>query len=134
MFEQQADWRKVSASILMVFFTFQHFEVMGCFFRLCPCHKVLPALSDEDIKLDSENGELDNLRRNYKEEKRASLSLKNWNVTIGNYTRQPKMINNKSDKTFASSWLTISRTKEQKTSWLLSMRPWSTLWNEGQLC
>ena len=44
------------------------FEAMGCFYHFCPCQKLLPSLTEEDIKRGSRRRELDELRRGYIQE------------------------------------------------------------------
>ena len=45
------------------------FEAMGRFYQFCPCQELRPSLTDEDIKRGSRRRELDELRRNYIQEK-----------------------------------------------------------------
>ena len=45
------------------------FEAKGCFYHFCPCQKLRPSLSEEDIHCGSRKKELDALRRHYIQEK-----------------------------------------------------------------
>ena len=45
------------------------FEAMDCFYHFCPSQELRPSLTEEDIKRGSRKRELDELRRNYKQEK-----------------------------------------------------------------
>ena len=63
------------------------FEAMGCFYHFCPCRELHPSLSEEDIKENSMNWDEAIYRR------KVSLSLKCENVSGGDFTRQPLMLN-----------------------------------------
>ena len=45
------------------------FETMGCFYHFCPCQEIRPSVNEEDIKSGSRKRELDELRRDYLQEK-----------------------------------------------------------------
>ena len=45
------------------------FEAIGCFFHFCPCQELRPSLTEEDIKRGSRKRELDELSRDYMQEK-----------------------------------------------------------------
>ena len=45
------------------------FEAISCFYHFCPCQELLPSLTEEDIKRGSKKRELENLRRDYVQEK-----------------------------------------------------------------
>ena len=71
-FLQQADRRKMTASVLMGFVliaTLCLIEAMGCFYHFCPCQVLRPSLIEEDIQRGSKKRELDALRRHYIQEK-----------------------------------------------------------------
>ena len=44
-------------------------EALGCFYHFCPCQELRSSLTEEDIKRGSKRRELDELRRNYIQEK-----------------------------------------------------------------
>ena len=69
------------------------FEAMGCFYHFCPCQELSPSLTEEDVKRGSRRKELDELRRSYIYRRKVSLSLKCGNVSGGDLTRQPQMLN-----------------------------------------
>ena len=64
---QQADWRKLTASVLMGFFSQCKtvFEAKGCSYHFCPRQELRPSLTEEDIKRGRRRKELDELRRGY---------------------------------------------------------------------
>ena len=67
---QQADRRKLTASVLMGFVLIATvFEAMGCFYHFCPCQELRLYLTEEDIQRGSKKRELDAMRRNYIQEK-----------------------------------------------------------------
>ena len=67
---QQADKRKLTASVLMGFVLIATlFEAVGCFYHFCPCQKLRPSLTEEDIQRASKKRELDALIRHYIQEK-----------------------------------------------------------------
>ena len=45
------------------------FEAKGCFYHFFPCQELRPSLTEEDIKRGSRKRELDELRRNYTQQK-----------------------------------------------------------------
>ena len=45
------------------------FEAMGCSYHFCPCQELRPSLTEEDIKRGSRRRELDELRRDYIQQK-----------------------------------------------------------------
>ena len=47
-----------------------NFEAIGCFYLFCPCQGVRLSLTEEHIQRGIEKKELDELRRNYKKEKK----------------------------------------------------------------
>ena len=67
---QQADRRKLTASVLMGFVLFATlFEAMGCFHHFCPCQELGPSFTEEEIQRGSKKRELEALRRHYKQKK-----------------------------------------------------------------
>ena len=50
---------------------------MACFRHYCPCQEARPALSEEDIQRGRKNRELDEMRRQYNEEKGYTV-VKMW--------------------------------------------------------
>ena len=53
------------------------FEAMGCFYHFCPCQRVHPSLTEEDIQRHSKKRQLDALRRHSKHEKGFNV-IKKW--------------------------------------------------------
>ena len=49
------------------------FEATGCFYHFCPCQELRQSLTEEHIKRDSQKRELDDLRRDYIQEKVFSI-------------------------------------------------------------
>ena len=45
------------------------FKARGCFYHFCPCQELRPSLTEKDIKRGGKKGELDELRRDYIQEK-----------------------------------------------------------------
>ena len=45
------------------------FEAMGCFYHYCPCQEARPVLTEEDIKRGNKKREMDQMRKQYIEEK-----------------------------------------------------------------
>ena len=45
------------------------FEAMGCYFHFCSCQEARPSLTEQDIERGNKKGEMDDMRREYIEEK-----------------------------------------------------------------
>ena len=69
------------------------FEAMGCFSHFCPCQELRSSLTEEVSKDGSRKRERDELRQSYVHRRKVSLSLKCGNVSDGDFTRQPPMLN-----------------------------------------
>ena len=75
------------------------FEAMICFYHFCPCQKLRPSLTDEDIQRGSQKRELDALRGHYIQEKGYKI-MKCGSANGGGCTKQPILLINISENTF----------------------------------